>query len=346
MTHVSVDFATDTRRRASVTIFITIAVGTLFTIQLWVVALGSISATKTTALDHARLEAHNLAAAFADEVAHSLDGVTAAMEIVAQRMRASPGHFDIYNWAYEIPVLSFGTIQGSIIGPDGRLLSTTTLPNAEPVDLADREHFRVHLDGKFKGIFIGKPVVGRVSHKTTIQVSRRVDAADGSFLGVIVFSLSPDSLTSLHKLIDLGPRGTLALIGLDDVVRARFDHAHPDGLAGIGQSIAGSPRPAIAGTGAEGFYVRKSVIDGIKRQYSYRHVGNYPVLVTVGLGLDEILVAPRRHELVVLLIAGTATVILIGLAVFLIGEIRQRSANEIALAEEHAKLEADIALRE
>jgi PAS domain-containing protein len=45
-------------------------------------------------------------------------------------------------------------------------------------------------------------------------------------------------------------------------------------------------------------------------------------------------------------IAGLATVLLAGLAGFLIYEIGRRTAQEIALAEEHSRLQADIALRQ
>jgi hypothetical protein len=121
-------------------------------------------------------------------------------------MRIAHGAFDIHAWAREIPLLSNATIQAGIIGPDGRLVSTTLDPAREPIDLSDREHFRIHLDGRFQGIFIGKPVTGRVSHQITINETRRVDAEDGTFLGVIMFALSPADLTTLNTSIDLGPR--------------------------------------------------------------------------------------------------------------------------------------------
>jgi hypothetical protein len=44
-------------------------------------------------------------------------------------------------------------------------------------------------------------VTGRVSHQITINVTRRVDAEDGTFLGVIMFALSPANLTTLNTSI-------------------------------------------------------------------------------------------------------------------------------------------------
>jgi hypothetical protein len=144
---------------------------------MWAMVIASILTAREAAIDRTRSEGRNLAVAFADQVSHILGGVAGGMEIIAERMRAAHGQFDIYSWAREVPLLSSATIQGAIIGPDGRLVSTTLDPHPEPIDLSDREHFRVHLDGKFQGIFIGRPVAGRVSGRVTINVTRRVATA-------------------------------------------------------------------------------------------------------------------------------------------------------------------------
>ena len=44
------------------------------------------------------------------------------------------------------------------------------------------------------GLFIGKPVLGRVSKRITLQVSDRVESPDGKLAGIIVFSISPEFL--------------------------------------------------------------------------------------------------------------------------------------------------------
>jgi two-component system, NarL family, sensor histidine kinase BarA len=232
------------RRRARIITCEIIAVGILIIAAMWVMAAASIMAAREAAMDRTRSEGRNLAVAFSGEVTQILDGVAGAMEIIAQRMRVAHGQLDIYAWAREIPLLSSATIQGAIIGPDGKLVSTTLDPAPHPVDLGDREHVRVHLDGRFPGIFIGKPVVGRVSGKTTINVTRRVEADDGSFLGIVMFALAPAKLTALHKRIDLGPHGTLTLAGLDRVVRARSAAGNPDGLSSIGETLPSNVFPS------------------------------------------------------------------------------------------------------
>jgi PAS domain S-box-containing protein len=344
-------FPTDPRRRCRATTIEIVAVGVIVILAMWTTVAASITTAREAAMDRTRSEERNLAAAFADELTQILGGVAGAMEIVAQRMRAARGAFDIHAWAREIPLLSNATIQAGIIGPDGRLLSTTLDAAPEPIDLSDREHFRIHLDGRFQGIFIGKPVTGRLSHRVTINVTRRADAEDGSFLGVITFALSPGNLTTLNPSIDLGPRGSIALIGLDDIVRARFTREDPNGLAGIGQRV-GHPWAAAIPANGEGTFIKESVIDHITRLFSYRRVGDYPLVVTVGSDLAEALASSREHARAIAAITGLATFLLAGLAAYLIREIHHRTSQEIALAGERDKLQAasdrlktDIALR-
>jgi signal transduction histidine kinase len=342
--------ARDPKSRGRVVTLGIIAVATVVIVAIWAVVVASIIWAREAAMDRARAEGRNLAVAFADEVCHTLDGVAGGMEIIAERMRAAHGQFDIHSWARDIPLLSSATTQGAIIGPNGRLVSTTLDPNPEPIDLSDREHFRVHLDGKFQGIFIGKPVTGRVSRQITIQVTRRVDSEDGKFLGVVLFSVSPAYLTTLHRSIDLGPRGSIALIGLDNVIRARFTREHPDGLAGVGNTVRNGPNLTAT---TEGSSIAESVTDHVTRLYSNRRVADYPLVVGVGLDLDDALATPRKYSITVAAIAGVATLLLAGLAGYLVREIGRRTAREVELANERVKLqnanqllENDIALRQ
>jgi signal transduction histidine kinase len=202
----------------------------------------------------------------------------------------------------------------------------------------DREHFRIHLDGKFHGLFIGQTVFGRLTTSPVLPISRRVDAEDGTFLGVLNIVVSPSALTTLHKFIDLGPHGVMTLSGLDDIMRARFAPDSPDGTVGIGRSIAGGPRPAIVEEEGEGWFLRTSLMDGVLRLYTYGRVGKYPLVVTVGLDLEQALAGWRLNAAIIIMVALGATLLLAGLAAYLIREIRSRAAQEVKLQATNAAL--------
>lgn len=330
----------DPRRRAKLFKVRIVAVVTVLILTMWAIVATSVTSARRGAIERARSDGANLSAAFSDEVTHALGSITGVMELVADRMRMEGAAFDIQAWSREIPLMAAPTIQGAIIGPDGKLVSTTLHPHPEPIDLSDREHFRVHLDGSSKGLFISKPVVGRVSGQATIQVSKRVEAADGRFLGVLVFSLAPHYFTTLHKSVDLGKGGILSLVGLDGVIRARFSRNPTDDASALGRSVPSNTRSMVTGGEDQGSYVHESVIDHVTRLYSYRRAPGFPLFVTVGLALDETLAAASAQARLVISLAAASTLLLGGLAAYLAREVGQRAEREVDLANERTKLRA------
>src|SRR5205823_5709595 len=152
-----------------------------------------------------------------------------------------------------------------------------------------RDHIRAQRDGSYQGLFIGKPIVTQTSSMTVIPVSRRVESADGKLLGIIVFLLPPDGLTSLLRSIDLGAGGVLTVSGTDDIIRARFTHASPTGIANsLGQQLTPNASLPMVGK-ATGAYVRTSDIDGIERFFSFRRLADYPLVVVAGLDTETAL---------------------------------------------------------
>ena len=127
-----------------------------------------------------------LAAAFEEQVRGALDSVSGAMDLIVSRIEKEGPDFDLSQMGASILGVAISTIQVAIIGPDGML-------GVIPVEASEASRsFRprtlsssaVHRDNPNLGLFIGKPVLGRVSNQITIQVTRRLQAPDGTFGGV------------------------------------------------------------------------------------------------------------------------------------------------------------------
>jgi len=302
---------------------------------MWAAVAFSLATSRQHALDDASAESRNLMAAFREEIALILRGVEGEMQMIAQKMRSERGNFDLYEWGQESVLVLPGMAQATFLGPDGMVRSTTITRRPPATDLSDREHFRVHLDGRFHGLYVGQSIVGRISVGAPfIPLSRRVEAEDGTFLGVLVVLLTPGALTTLPKSIDLGPHGVMTLAGLDSVVRARFSADSPDGTEGIGASVAGGTRPTGIKENTEGRYVGPSPIDGITRVYAYGRVGRYPLIVTVGLDLDKKLAEWRSNATVIVALTFAASLLLVGFAAQLIRQVfRDANAADAARQE-------------
>ena len=157
-------------------------------------------------------------------------------------------------------------------------------------NLKDREHVKVHVDSDSRQIFISKPVVGRSSGKTSINMTRRINKSDGSYGGAAVIAVDPFYFTSFYNQVNLGVNSTISLVGLDGFVRAR----QANGNAEVGQNISASWLMNKLIEADAGHFIGASAVDSAKRIYSFSKLRDYPFIVVVGY--DETVVLENWHK--------------------------------------------------
>ncbi|HEV2678355.1 MAG TPA: ATP-binding protein [Aliidongia sp.] len=262
-------------------------------VGLWIGIFHSLQVEREQALFGAAQNTSNLSRAFEEHIVRSIKAIDQTLLYARDSYAKAPSEFDIAAWAKNIQFLTDLTFQVSLIDKDGIFRGSNLAPATERVDLSDREHFRVQRDRLGDELFISKPVLGRVSSKWSIQMTRKIIAPDGSFDGVFVISLDPQYLSRFYDSVDIGSKGAVALVGTDGIVRARA----AAGGAGIGQAILGASLLKAYAVAPAGTYQAVSAIDGIDRVYSYRGVRAYPLIVSVGIAEQEVMagyVADRR----------------------------------------------------
>lgn len=175
----------------------------------------------------------------------------------------------------------------AIIDRNG-LLFTGTLPATDSVTVTDREYFQFHRDDTSHQLHIGKPVVGRISGRTVVQFTRRLELPDGSFDGVVLIAVRPDYFAAFYDGASLGQAGLLALAGLDGELR----------MARIGASNTGAP-PALrtlpAFDGGPALRESRWFGDHQARFIATEKLTGYPMVAILGLSEHERL-APYRES--------------------------------------------------
>ena len=191
---------------------------------------------------------------------------------------------NLAQWASDQRFANDVTLQIAIANKDG-ILTASNLPLGPiPTSIQDREHFRVHSETGNDELFISKPVIGRVSGKPSVHLSRRISAPDGSFSGIITIAIDPYYLARFYKLVDVGKKGMVLLAGLDGIVRARV----ANGAQTVGQSIKSGMLFRRLAQATSGSYYTDGKMDGNQRLTSYRLVKEYPLVVAVGLARSEV----------------------------------------------------------
>jgi signal transduction histidine kinase len=281
-------------------------------------------------------DTYNLSGAFEEQVRRVIDSLRGAMSLLKPRLATEGARVDLRQWLANAPEFAASTAQISFAGPDGKLVSTSLELPSGPVDLSDREHVRVHLEGR-QGLFISKPVTGRVSGQITIQVSDRVESADGKFAGVIIFSLSPEFLTTLHRSVRLGKAGSMILAGEDGIIRASFAGFQKSNHDFIGASLSGEKALLGARAAGQGAYEGKSPLNGKESLFYWRKVAGYPLIVIVGLGRAEVFEVANRSAAMLIGLGAAVVLLTLVMTMILLREIARRVQREIALFDESRK---------
>jgi two-component system cell cycle sensor histidine kinase/response regulator CckA len=161
-----------------------------------------------------------------------------------------------------------------------------------PTNAADREFFQTHRQSDTHRLLISEPVLGRVSGRWAITLTRRLNKPDGSFGGIAVISIEPRYLTRLFETTTLGPLDVMSLVLTNGISLAR----RRGETISFGEDIAQSQLMVEQRQHPVGNYTGPGGLDGNTRFFSYRTMRDYPVIVTVGTLERDALAAVRARS--------------------------------------------------
>jgi diguanylate cyclase (GGDEF)-like protein len=315
------------RRRA---LFAIPVLGILALVLLWAVIVARLSVEKDSAYREATASAAILSTALEQHTIKAIHQVDQITRFVKYEFEKSPDHFNLSATVEKGVVPSDTLVQVSIVNARGELIANTSDPNPRPIDLSDREHFKVHQHNSADLLYISKPVLGRVSGHWTLQITRRLNHPDGSFAGIVVVSEDPSYFTSdFYNNAAIGRDGVIAVVSDTGAVLAR----RTGSLDNAPGAFSASGVYPVAER-ASGTYV--DPIDNVARIVSYRHLDGYPLGVMVGLSQTEEFSDYHHTRNIYLLMTTFITLAMLaffGVATGLIGKLLGREREMTQLAE-------------
>ena len=297
---------------------------------LWSITMLQLQRAHDAAITDAGREARSMARVFDEHAIRTIEAADQAVTYLRGRYQALGNRLDIVADLQQ--GLNPGPLYNLFTIVDERGDTVLSSRPFKPTNLADREHIRVHMQRDSGELYISKPVLGRVSKKWSIQMTRRINHADGRFKGVVVVSMDPYYFTRLYDEVDLGDNSSITLVGSDGVVRARRVGA----VNTIGQDVDGSKVFSLMQGNTRGSFIERSPVDGTLRIYAFEKLANYPLYMLVGLDRNTVLAdyVSRRNQALLMAAVTSALIVLSWAAlVLLIGRLVDSRARAIAASE-------------
>ncbi|KAK6021884.1 ATPase/histidine kinase/DNA gyrase B/HSP90 domain protein [Ostertagia ostertagi] len=220
-----------------------------------------------------------------------------------------------------------------IIARNGRLVASTYEYPSPPVNLSDREAFRLPMAQNNNDMLFIAPSNGRATGRPTFYLVRRVAARSGEALGVVSVGLNVDYFADFFHRVSIGEDSWITLYRADGTILA----TSVDGPDGLGKRFEnGLPRRMImSGVSGQAVFTDEPSWRDPDRSRARivvaREVDGYPVFVSLVIGRSVFLAPWAAASRVVLGLAVAATAITLAVAIWLLRLLaRTEAANRLA----------------
>ncbi|MFA7679000.1 MAG: diguanylate cyclase [Pigmentiphaga sp.] len=292
---------------------------------IWLTTVQRVASERAQAVLAAMKSNSNLAIAFEQQVFRTLKAAEQVASFVRDQY-LQQGQLDLNQWVEKGVIREAMFTIISVVDETGAIIYSSQ-DGTSQVNYSDRAFFVAQREANGADVlFVNQPVLGRVSNSWRIPMSLRITRPDGSFGGVVVMSVEPDSFTDFYRHADLGSQGLLELTGLDGVMRAqKIGGANSFGMKADNLSWFQNQKVVPEG----GFVDDGRAIDGVARVISYRMLEGYPLMVTVGTAFEEELAPVWQRRTYYLAAAASSSVVLLVFAALLVLMLsRQRKAAQ------------------
>jgi|GEM_PF-1961048 len=252
---------------------------------IWVTAFAFVSYEKQQEINELEKQSKRLAIFFEEQTHQIFEYADAYAKSVRREYIQNQDLNAVEQYLADVPINKNVVSHITIFNKSGRPIFNSSKKKMKAGSSAkDRDYFKRTMALVGDGLYISKAVMGRNTGKVTIRLVRPVDTPDGERIGVMFAAITDAKIVGFLKTIKFWPNSSATLVGLDHIVRARSSY----GSSGHGQKISDSRLWTELTKKPVGYYKETSVVDGILRNYAYRKLMDYPVIVTIGVSEDAL----------------------------------------------------------
>jgi len=172
---------------------------------------------------------------------------------------------------------------------------------------ADSDYFVVQRQDPARGLYVSEPFKSRLTGSTEIALSRRLNHADGSFAGVAVITIDLASFDTIFAGLKTGRLSHMNLFRDDGLLLDTY----PDRRRPVGVAIGATPNFTRMQRSRVGSFVAPAALDGVRRLYSFRRIGDLPLIFTTAHSVDDIFSGWIRRAVIL----GGVAVLFAGLSI-------------------------------
>jgi len=237
-------------------------------------------------------EVRNLNQTLEARLGNTLNDVQLALHVTALRLdddlRQSNGVSQIQTWQLRALTHRFPGYHFDILGPDGQFRLNSDGKAPEPT--LEMHRFRELLGHQAAQIpHQTSTVLGGDTSEGLLLMALPVVDSQQQIVAWIVARVRPESLLDMMNKLDVGSQGVISLHHTnqrDAVLRA------PPAQKGISPSARVDKFDSLLAEGVqEGTLITRSHVDGVERLYGFKRIESYPLVLMIGLAVDDYLLS-------------------------------------------------------
>jgi len=150
---------------------------------------------------------------------------------------------------------------------------------------SDREYFIYHRNHPGDSLYIGSIIESRTTGDLIIPISRRINAANGKFAGVVLATIPVAYFQAFFDKLEVDDKGVIFLALSNGDLLARRPNLKTLQTTNVSKGeIFNIYLPRTD----SGTAVVKSILDGVERIYAFRRLSQLPIVAAAGLSLDHV----------------------------------------------------------